>query len=86
MNRAWRKPRASPVARPTPVDDIDLTLEREERLREAALHARRAPAAPQRRDIHCVSCGEEIPAARRAVSDSCLCVTCLDQMERGMGR
>lgn len=68
------------------MDEIDLTLEREDRLREAAMHARRPIPTSARAGIHCVSCGNEIPAARRAVSDSCLCVPCLDQIERGMGR
>lgn len=67
------------------MDEADLAVERWERLEEA-IRSRTRVAGPQRRDIHCVSCGEEIPAARRAVSDSCLCVDCLDQMERGMGR
>ena len=67
------------------MDDADLAIALWSRMEEAILQRLKA-AKPKRLDIHCVSCGEEIPAARRAVSDSCLCVDCLDLMERGMGR
>lgn len=67
------------------MDDADLVTEQWQRVEDAS-RSRLKAAKPKRLGIHCVSCGEEIPAARRAVSDSCLCVDCLDQMERGMGR
>lgn len=67
------------------MDDIDAMLEREERIADLT-RARSRAEHPQRSSIYCVSCGEEIPAARRAVSASCLCVDCLEEMERGMGR
>lgn len=60
-------------------DDVDRAQAREEEMRQDALAelARRAQAAAGDSALFCVSCGQEIPEARRLAAPGCqLCIEC----------
>ena len=63
------------------MDEIDRAVETEARLLEFGIRQHSAPARAAVLD--CMTCGAEIPAARRAaLPGCCLCIGCQIEIER----
>lgn len=59
-------------------------LEQQERDRALAAHKARAGVEPQAKRDTCADCGEQLPAARRAIGAQ-LCVDCQQEAELDRG-